>query len=205
MIDTFGFHALFPHPAEVESCFRATDAVAGQLGLTPVSEGGGQSPSRRYARPGLDPIEIGFALEAPWAQWAIYPVSQSSYAAYGGALIEKLIVTTCEALDSRLGRSFHPGGIALVHAREVEGDVDCLDWLQYFGPPVVARIGLDRLRKAQFFSFEQREDGGCVAKLGESPYEVLLSIRQAASDLGIRLRPVYTKDASGNPIEMGWN
>jgi hypothetical protein len=89
-----------------------------------------------------------------------------------------------------VGRSFsYVDTAGYVTPEEVGGDLRWIDWLQYFGPEVVSRFGIERLRLLPAFAIQQLPGGAVFIRATRLPTETF-SRKESASILGIALRPL---------------
>jgi hypothetical protein len=204
MLANFGFHAWLDANEDDAAVAEALDLAAAGRGLSLVEAIPRAAGSRKYQKIGVPPVVVSIETKGPWCQWALYPLEKEAFAAYGSNEIKAFLGDMCEATRVRLGRSFREGGFALVQERELTGQVDCLDWYQYFGPSLSEQFGRDVLAKGPFLEVERLKSGATAITMGASPFEEWVSIRTAAEYLGLSLRPMYTKDAQGNRIEIAW-
>jgi hypothetical protein len=88
---------------------------------------------------------------------------------------------------------------------ELAGDIDGLDWFQYFSPRLARAWSMEYLRRGPFFRVEGFEDGAVSIFLAANPF-VRYSRRTAADYLGIRLRPVLGRNpVTGAQFVIPWD
>lgn len=204
MDETFGFNAFFKAPATIGEAYVAIDEAAAAAGLDVVSAKQGTWAERKYAGAGRLPLSVALEFGAQFSQLSLHGVHRSTFESYGAPMMELFLKGMCIRLDPRLGRSFRQGGLAVVHERELDGSLECLDWFQYLGASIVEKWTLEYLLAGPFHKVEPVTQGGCVLLMGRSPFEGLISISKAADYLGITLRPIYSKNSKGNRIELKW-
>ena len=202
--DVCGFHALFPTPLDASDLFLKVDAQldALHLGLTGVTEG--TWPRRRYCREGLPHLEFNFEIRVAWSQFGLFPIDRAMLSAYGVDTIAEVVRGVCRSVDAALGRTYYPEGVGFVTEGEVAGNLDFVDWIQYFGPRVAGRWTIEHLRRGPFFRVHAESNGGCTLVLASEPFSGVLPRRQAAEHLGIHLRPFRMRDSSGKWLEREW-
>ena len=137
--------------------------------------------------------------------WALFPIDYDAYNRYGAKLFVSAFRAICRATSSLLARSFHPVGVSLIAERELEGRVDYVDWIQYYGPAVGAAIGVERIRTAGFHLLEEFPDGAFLA-LAKAEYTgEYLNRKAVVEGLGIAPRRIMARNPkTGEPTEVSW-
>lgn len=199
--DGTGFIAFFPPRVDRLDLLRAADTAAIGLGFRRVAFEDGRWPKAIYATTqegGLVPA--AFECEGKWWQCAVFPIQEQTFAEVGGEKLGAFIEELCVRLDAVLGRSFAEDGHGAPKMNETDGTLEYVDWLQYFGPQLVAQWGVERLRHAPFERVRVLANGAGSLWLGPDPYEQqgrLRLRRPIAEFLGIHLKPY--RDAKGDP------
>ncbi len=141
-----------------------------------------------------------------WPAWALLPIAHSQVVALPGNVLIDAIRVACMMSNTVIGRSFHPSGQTMLDLSELDGTVDMLDWLQYFGPQVTARVGAERISRAGFFAAEALSNGGYLVRtretyLDEWPVD---GRRTLVDALGIVPRVLRYKATADRWAEMRW-
>lgn len=204
MEESLNFHGYFRLGMSPEEVYKAVDAAANKMGLELISAPRDEGADWHYAKPDFPSLNVAFDFQEKWGQLLLSRVYPSDFEKYGTLVIRNFIAAVSEAVELQLGRSYMSGGLTIVSERERGGKLECLNWIQFLGPEVVTRWGIDYLKNGPFHDVELREKGGCVILMGESPFERLKNIRAAADYLGITLRPVYSKDSKGRRVRINW-
>lgn len=101
--------------------------------------------------------------------------------------------------------SFHPVGVSLIAERELEGRVDYVDWIQYYGPDVAAAIGVDRIRTAGFHFLEESADGAFLAPAKAGYTDEYSNRKTIVERLGIAPGRIMGRNPkTGEPKEVPW-
>jgi hypothetical protein len=129
-------------------------------------------------------VTLHIHVGSDWTQIAVLPLTPQLFATHGAAAIESLFESLCIALDAHLARSFQHGGWGLVRERELGRTVDCVEWLQYFGP---RRAKWPTSRRSPIATIRSLPQGSTLLKLGMDPFDPSWRTRvDAAGDLDIR-------------------
>jgi hypothetical protein len=141
-----------------------------------------------------------------WGVWGFFPVDYEDLARHGPAPLVTAFRDVCVRSRTVFGRSFSPKGFDLIERAELDGRIDFLGWIQYFGPAMSNAIGLARLEAAGFASFERLDNGGCLALTRPGyldPFPPSVA-KQIVDRLGITPRRIMTKWDEGKEIEIRW-
>jgi hypothetical protein len=206
MPSPFGFHGFLPPLSSTAEAIEGVERAAAKVGLERVASREGQWPLVEYGRVGLKGLGISLDPRGVWWQLGLYPVHRETFDLYGAELIGALLQEACIGLKVILGRSFKEDGHAIAKEAEIGGPVEYIEWLQFFGPSIVARWGLDCLQKGPFYRVKQCPDGSCAIWLWETPYDQAEAetTKRAAEYLGIKLRPHFIRDSKGNLVQLNW-
>lgn len=199
-----GFGALLPSCSK-ETATAAADAAALKNGIErlPTSDAW---PPLAYGIPGAEPIVAGFDRHGEWLYFVAYPIPEVVFAQVGPDKLSGFLRDVCEQTGAALGRSYKEGAHAAATEREAEGEIEYLEWFQYFGTAIVARWGLQRLKDGPFHRVEVLPSGACAIWLWDSPFDQreAESTKRAAEYLGITLRPHFIRDSSGKQVKLNW-
>ena len=139
---------------------------------------------------GDEPLSLHIQRRPGWTGFALLPITPDHIAAHGASSFEQLFETLCVLLNAHVARTVQSGGWALVTPSELVGQIDCLDWLQYFGPRFSSWIAR-RGHRAADGSIRPLPDGATILRLDIDPFEATWRTRvDVASDLDITLRPL---------------
>ncbi len=87
---------------------------------------------------------------------------------------------------------------------ELDGQLEFVDWVQYWAEPIVRRWGVEQLRRGPFSRVEERERGAYLVLLADEPDAEGMSRRAAAEFLGIELRPLFVKVSADKKSRVSW-
>jgi hypothetical protein len=88
---------------------------------------------------------------------------------------------------------------------ELGGDVAFVDWVQYWSAPIVARRGIDALKRGPFARVDAHANGAASIWLARDPYHDPMSRAAAAAWLGLSLGKVYSCDGKTGPwLALPW-
>jgi hypothetical protein len=153
----------YARPLSLADLSRAAEAALGRLGFTRSGPDTFADQRSRTLTIALGSPGAPGGCQHAWSAWAVFPIKFSEYESYGGELYVSVTRELAAATPTVLARSCHPMGLDFIECSELEGDVNYVDWLQYFGPELVQRLGLQRLRSAGFLSTETLTSGGLLA------------------------------------------
>jgi hypothetical protein len=207
-IPWIGFHLVSLAAPDADALDAAARAIEGTFGLplagaaAPPWErlvfGDGDAPVTLHVQRGVRREVRGGRREAGGedrVEYALLNVSRGRFDVCGPGAIEALFETLCRLLHADLARTVQHGGWAIVTRAEIEGAIDAMDWLQYFGPRWTAwseprQSGSTHVRGRVF------EDGAALLRLDVDPFADGWRTRvAAAADLGIALRALPEKVA----------
>lgn len=133
-------------------------------------------------------------------------IDSAAAATHGNEPLGQLLLEVCAEGDADLGRSFDESGTGSLEERETRLGPDSLDWIQYWGPAIVDRWGMEALRRGPFYRVHVYDNGGAGIWMGREPDQGMLSRRDAAAYLGLKLRPIYGRNPrTGKPVEIAWD
>jgi len=137
--------------------------------------------------------------------WAVFPIDYDTYEAYGAAVFVSVFRALCRATTPILARSFHPIGVDMIHQSELDGKVDYVDWIQYYGPRVAAAIGPDRIRAAGFHQLEEFPDGSVLAMAKAHYIDDFPNRKTIVDTLGLTPRSIFARNPkTGEPMKINW-
>jgi hypothetical protein len=143
---------------------------------------------------------------AGWRAWGLHHITYEQVRSLPNDVLVDAIGEACVRTASVLGRSYDSSGSSAIEVEELIGQVNILDWLQYFGPEASVRIGAGRIRTAGFFAIKALPNGGHLARtrdtyLDEWPFA---ERRPVVDRLGITPRKLLLKVAANEWGEMRW-
>jgi hypothetical protein len=189
--DYFSFLGWYRSTQRIE--LTKVDAAAEASGLIPMGPCT-RLPNCHEYEVGIDlPFSVAVNEESIFSQFSVFGVTARHCQHRDPDTFATLTTAIAQSCDAILVRSFHPSvSEALVQGDELGGDVKHLDWYQYWGPTIVARWGLERLRQGPFYRVESQPTGACVIWMGPHPFRERISVKAAVEYLGIqsRLRPL---------------
>ena len=187
-----GFNAWFgPLSAKDDSAAIVHEALI-NLGL---KKQGRQPPAPRTAMrygsmtsPASLPVIVGD--KRPWCEVILHPIESAVLDVLGHDQVRALLMQLSDKIHAVIGRTFDESLQGAVAEHEIEGGPEWLDWLQYWGPTIVSRWGVDRIKSGAFRLAEELPTGGCAITLFDGPEDPMqMSLQaKAAAHLGIKLR-----------------
>jgi hypothetical protein len=167
---------------------------------------------RRYATGSGGVLPCQVADEAKWTDgeyrllmaWSFGPLQAVEVEALSIELFLDVIAAACIATDATLGRTCHASGLDRITAAELQGAVDMMTWVQYFGPSISARLGCKRLHSAPFHSVAHLANEAHLARTTHGPGDTWpWSMRRPLMDLlGLAPRRLYI--GRGQDEEIRW-
>ncbi len=203
MSDKLGYH-LFLRAGPRTEIEARLDEAAQRAGLRLQGVRDTPHGERSYGDGSREPVEVAFEHGDVWTQCLVQAADRGLVEAYGLGRVEQFFVELSQGLGGILGRTFGDLFFSTINEREIREGLDCLDWLQYFGPSVAGRWGETVLVDGPFHKVTKVQGGAWVVTLGPGPFGEMRSKKLAADYLGIPLRPIYSKDSMGNRIEIAW-
>ena len=159
----------------------------------------GQSVHCSYGAP------TGTQWPNSWPAWAVFPIDYADYEAYGAPLFVSVFRALCRATTPVLARSFHPIGVDMINPGELEGQVDYVDWIQYYGVRVTAALDPGRVRTAGFHHLEEFPDGAFLAMAKPEYTGDYCNRRAIVERLGLSPRRIMARNPpTGEPTEVNW-
>lgn len=118
----------------------------------------------------------------------IYPITEL-LEVIGEVTTRAILHTLSGGLNVVVGRSYDESMQGVVSPSELAGEIEWIDWFQFYGEPVAVRWGVGYLEEGPFERVERWGHAACGLTLVEGQYSLPLQrIRLAAMYLGIRLR-----------------
>ena len=140
-----------------------------------------------------------------WPAWAVFPIDYETYEAYGSPLFVSVFRALCRATTPVLARSFHPIGVDMINPGELEGRVDYIDWIQYYGVRVSTALDPVRVRAAGFHHLEELSDGAFLAMAKPEYTGEFLNRRAIVERLGLSPRRIMARNPkTGEATEVAW-
>jgi hypothetical protein len=125
-----------------------------------------------------------------WTEVALLPFTREHFTAHGASGVERLFESLCVTLDAHVARTVRPDGWAIVTPGELAGQIDGLDWLQYFGPRFSTWIAR-RPKRTDAPAIRSLPSGAAIVRLDVDPFDAAWRARvDAATALEITLRPL---------------
>jgi len=149
------------------------------------------------------PLSINLNPSSPWSELYV-SVREHHLEEYGAEQLAELFAWLSDCTHARRGRTTGAVAPGFVRTDELDGQLEFVDWFQYWGASIVRRWGVSRLRAGPFHSVVTRADGAYVLLLAEQPDDETMSRRAAAEYLGIELRPIYAQVEAGKPVRIPW-
>jgi hypothetical protein len=210
----FGFLA-YVGERDIDGVLSGLDRGLARAGFVLSESSGDVSFKRTYASPSGTPIRCcgsvsGLATQSlmpdKWGVWAFFPIEYSELRQFAEGQLVTAIREACVETRTVLGRSFHTGGICGVNREELDGRVDLIDWIQYFGPDVSGVLGQVRIQEAGFHSVQRLTNGANLALtrpgyLDDWPRE---GLRPLMDRLGLVPRRWVHKHLDGHEEEICW-
>jgi hypothetical protein len=138
--ESLGFEAVF---APVSDARVRLDGAAEARGWAVAA---GEGPRYTRARGGPDSaLTLDLRLSEGWCTFAI-DLRHSVVDAHGWTAIEDLLIGWCKAVEAILARSAGPDGFPRLEPWELTGAVDAVDAVQWLGPGLAARLGVEKRR-----------------------------------------------------------
>jgi hypothetical protein len=146
-----------------------------------------------------------FFEPGPTLRFAISCVPRRVITAIGAERWGECVLRISEELEVDIARSqplmFAPD----LEDDELSGDVAFVDWVQYWSAPIVARWGLDVLRRGPFARVDAHANGAASLWLARDPYDDSMSRAAATSYLGLPLGKIYSRDGKTGPwLAVPW-
>jgi len=185
-----GFNAWFGGVSSEADAWERVDQCLAGLGFS-KGQADPLSGSVGYANPAFPtgvPLSIG--VSGPVANFSIYPITNKLRRSSGDDKLRSLLRDLCDGTSVLLGRTDTAEMMGVVTEAELQSGPDWFDWFQYWGPDLVRRWGLDRIKAGPFRLVEPRPSGACALTLFDGPDDPdqMKLQRRAAKHLGIQLR-----------------
>jgi hypothetical protein len=201
--DPMGFRAYSPVADGAQLAALLDEALA-RVGCQVLDAQDSQPPRgfrRRYATASGGVLPCQVSAEAKWTDrearllmsWSFGPLHAIEIEALSTEGFLDVIAAACIATDAALGRTYHASGLDRITAEELQGAVDMMTWVQYFGPSISARLGCNTLHSAPFYSVAHLANDAHLARTAPGPGDTWpWSIRRPLMDhLGLKPRRLY--------------
>jgi hypothetical protein len=131
-----------------------------------------------------------------------------SWSRSDAAEMRATLIGICRGLRVEILRTFTEDYTGVVVRSEVDGGVEAVDWFQYYGSSVAARLGLTDPAIARVTGGAKCinfDDGSVALWLGDQLEESFVGRKAIAELLNVRLRPMYiTNPQDGTRVERPW-
>jgi hypothetical protein len=169
----------------------------------------------------VNPSEYVESLDAEWngssftisldrerLRLGLFSPSRSLIESYGSERFGRFCLALCRVCNVTLGRSGPEYCIGDVTAEESQGvtPVEFIDWLQFWSADIVARWGIDTLKRGPFHRVEELANGAVALWLAADPFDETMSRARTAAYLGITLRRHLVGDhpITGERVHIPW-
>jgi hypothetical protein len=179
----------------------AVRAVSSEIDTPVLDVVTARYPEWRIGHPDV-PVSISANPAAPWSEFCV-SILDSHLERYGTDWIVELFKGLSIACNVGLSRTTAWGGVGFVREQELAGQLEFVDWFQYWAKPIVDRWGMAFLTAGPFHRVEAHSDG-CTLLLTAEPDDEGMSRKSAAEYLGVQLRPVFGRLETGEPFQIPW-